>query len=630
VKLHAALIAAVVAVAATTGASNARTAALSLTLSEFSPYAYHSGTTLFYSLHAFAFTVKASGGSTPYTFDDVPGLTKTVSGSGSTATYDGAPTASTSGNFDVTDGASTVQFTLKLDTIPTVLSTAPVAVTGADNQYWSSSIHTLWFRPAGAGSFTLNATADDGPGSGIAQVEFPDISTISGWAGSAGGIDPESSYASPVAYAWTAGAVAPGLKDVVATTNTGVTGSAPIAINADSTAPSGQSVVLSGGSWYTSPSVALTIGTGTDPGAGVDSSRGIVERASAPLANSVCGAFGTFAAVTLSSGTDTSVSSGNCYRYQYKAIDNVGNVSAASTASADAKVDTTPPTTPNLVFSTLTNVAAAGNVLYYRPGGSGRFTVTAASGDAESGIASYSFPSITGFTMVGSGPTRVFSFTAAPSWAPPAVSVTATNGAGLASPGATLALAPDATPPTVSVRCNSRPCLTTTYPKAVAVTMSATDGAGSGVDTIRFTTNGTAPTLHRGFEYSRQFTLRSFAHLRVRAYDRAGNASNAVNVTIRSAADKLVFASPARLAVKAGARFAFAKVTSSRRGVASVALTGPGLKTPRRWRFVLESGASVVQLRLPATLARKSRYKLVWTIRAGTQTTSTTTLLVVL
>jgi len=179
------------------------------------------------------------------------------------------------------------------------------------------------------------------------------------------------------------------------------------------------------------------------------------------------------------------------------------------------------------------------------------------------------------------------------------------------------------------VRSNAKPCLTPPSAKPVAVTMSAADGAGSGVDTIRYTTNGTAPTLDGGIEYTRTFSVQALAHLRVRAYDKAGNASNAVDVTIRSAATRLVFSPPAHLAVKSGARYLFARVTSTRRGFVSVRMTGPSLKTPQRWRFVLDSGTSIVQLRLPAGLARKGRYKLIWTVRAGTQTTSKTTLLAV-
>src|SRR6266511_2354657 len=123
----------------------------------------------------------------------------------------------------------------------------------------------------------------------------------------------------------------------------------------------------------------LALGSGSGSGgSGVDAARGIAERASATLTNGVCGTFGAFAAVTLAGGADTGVASGNCYRYQYKATDNVGNVSTStSAASADAKVDTTGPTVPSLLFTGLLNAASSGNAVYYRPAGTGRFTVTA-------------------------------------------------------------------------------------------------------------------------------------------------------------------------------------------------------------------------------------------------------------
>jgi Chitobiase/beta-hexosaminidase C-terminal domain len=624
-----------IAIAVGVASSQATITPASLSLSTSSSSAVVSGSTLYYSNSGGTFTVTVNDTTDappltidfPSVFGDNP-----AAGTALFHTYTWTSDTSDSGSKTVSlsdfGGATkSHSFTVTPDT-PIVSNNSPTEVTGAGDQYWNSATNTLWFRPAAAGSFTLNATATDSV-KAIDTVDFPDLSDLSGWAGSTGGTDSEAAYASPAVYSWTAAAVAPGAKQVTATNIVGLTATTRVTITADSTAPSGQTVDLSGGPWYTSTSVPLTLGSGTDPGAGVDASRGIVERATAPLANSTCGTFGTFAAVPLSSGADTSVTSGNCYRYQYKATDNVGNVSGASKASADAKVDTTAPTTPNLLFSAFTNTAAAGNVVYYRPGGSGHFTVTAASADGESGVTSYNFPSITGFTMAGSGPTRVYSFAAGPAAAPPAVTVTATNGAGATSAGASFTFVPDATPPTVSVRCNGKPCLTTTYPKAVTVAMSAADGAGSGVDTIRYTTNGTDPTLDRGIEYTRTFGVQTLAHLRVRAYDKAGNASNAVDVTIRSAATRLVFTPPAHLVVKSGARYLFARVASTRRGVVSAILTGPGLKTPQRWRFVLGSGTSIVQLRLPAGLARKGRYKLVWTVRAGTQKASKTTLLAV-
>ena len=305
--------------------------------------------------------------------------------------------------------------------------------------------------------------------------------------------------------------------------------------------------------------------------------------------------------------------------------DNVGNVSTASTPSADAKIDRTAPTVPSLRITGLSNAAASGNVVYYRPTGTGAFTITAASSDSESGIASYSFPSVPGFTIVGSGPSRTYTYDNAGTAPASPLSVTATNGAGLTSTAASFKLVADGTPPTLTVKCNGKPCRSTLYSRAVTVTASASDGSGSGLDTIRYTLNGGTPTADSGFEYQRNFSVRKLTRLRMRAYDKAGNASAPVVMTIRSAADRLVFSAPPRLTAKSGARFLFAKVTSTRRAIASATMSGGSLKRPQRWRFILSAGTSIVQFRLPAGLPKSGRYTVVWVVRVGTQKASKTT-----
>jgi chitobiase/beta-hexosaminidase-like protein len=483
-------------------------------------------------------------------------------------------------------------------------------------EYVSGST-TLYYAPTGSntGSFTVTATW---PGSSIASVDFPAVFSD----------DPAGGTTTSHTYNWTASASDSGSKTATVT-STGTpakTGTPAFVVTPDKTAPTGQTVTLSGGPGYSTLSVPLLLGNGTDAGAGVDGSSGVLERASATLATGTCGTSGSYAAVTLSGGADTTVTSGSCYRYQYKTADNVGNISTASTTTVDAKVDVTPPTTPILHFSGLTNTAASGSVVYYRATGSGTFTVTATATDGESGVASYAFPSVSGFTIVGAGASRTFAFSSAPSVPAGPLEVTATNGTGLTSPAASFTLVPDPTPPTVTVRCNGRPCLPGPYSKAVTVAFSAADGLGSGVDTIRYTTNGTDPTRDRGTEYTGPFSVRTLARLEARAYDKAGNPSTPLAVTIRSLADRLVFSAPPRLAVRSGARYLFARITSTRRGIVSATMTGPNLKTPQRWRFILGSGTSIVQLRLPTRLARTGRYKVVWTVRAGTQKTTRTTL----
>jgi hypothetical protein len=506
---------------------------------------------------------------------------------------------------------------------PAVALAAPTEGSGPGDQFWNATTKTIYFRPAGAGSFTLNATAADTVSS-IAQVAFPDVTTTTGWTGSTGGVDTSSPYASPVAYTWTAGAASPGGRQVIATNSLAMTAADTVTISADNTPPAGQAATLTGGPWYTGSSVPLTLVAGTDAGAGVDATRAVVERASATLTNGGCGTFGTFAAVTLSGNVDASVVSGNCYRYQAKATDNVGNVSTASTPTADAKVDKTAPTTPQLFFSGFTNTAAAGSTVYFRPGGSGSFTVTAASSDPESGVATYSFPTVAGFTAAGSGPRRTYAFTNGGTVPSGALSVSVTNGAGVNSGTASFNLVGDATPPSLAVRCNGAACSKKPYAKTVSVTLAAADSV-SGVAAVRWTSDGSDPTIDHGNQYSRGIAVQGSARLRIRAFDKAGNASPLVSLTVVSRVNRLVFGAPSAVALGAKARYLSLRVTSTRRASVRLTMTGTGLKKPARWSFILDAGTSIVRLRLPKGVKHPGSYRVVWSLRSGTGTTSKST-----
>ena len=548
-----------------------------------------------------------------YTISDLLG-----NASGPSAPSADAVIATSATTTTTTAATTTTTTTTSAATTSVVTIDAPTELTGAGNQHYSAG--TLWFQPGGSGSFTLNATAQ----SGVVSVTFPDVSATSGWAGSTGGTDTTSPYSSPVVYTWAVGAAAPGAKTVLATTASAQTSTA-ITISADSTAPAGQTITLNGGPFFSANSVPLTISRGTDAGAGVDPAADVVERAAAPLRNGVCGTFGPFTAIPLVGGADNSVTTGNCYRWQLKVTDYVGNVSTASAASTDAKVDTSPPTAPNLLFTGLLNAGVDGNVVYYQPKAAGSFTVNAVASDPESGVSRYSFPTIPGFAQVGTGASRTYNYTSSVSPPVGPLIVTAANPEGVASPAASFTVAPDPTPPRLAVRCNGKPCLAKSYLGPVTVTFTGVDMPGSGVDLIRFTTNGTVPTKDSGFEFTSPFVIRSVTHLTVRAFDKAGNASSPLSLTVRSLADRLVFGAPDRLSVGPAARYLQARLSSTRRAHVLAIMSGPGLKAPGRWRFVLEGGAWIVQLRLPETIQRGGAYTVRWVVSAGTRSTSKVT-----
>ena len=223
--------------------------------------------------------------------------------------------------------------------------------------------------------------------------------------------------------------------------------------------------------------------------------------------------------------------SGKCYRYRYLLSDRVGN-QATSGASATAKVDTSAPAVPTLSFGSLQAAFVAGSTVYYRPSAtSGQFAVTAASTDGQSGVASYGFPAASsGWSVSGSGDTRTFSHSGSPTDPAEPNDVTAINGAGLASAAAGYTVTPDASVPSSSLQCDAGPCASW-YENPVSVTLSASD-TGSGLNEIRYTTDGSDPTATTGTVYSGAFIVSVTTEIRFRAFDRVGNAESVNSQTV--------------------------------------------------------------------------------------------------
>jgi hypothetical protein len=80
---------------------------------------------------------------------------------------------------------------------------------------------------------------------------------------------------------------------------------------------------------------------------------------------------------------------------------------------------------------------------------------------------------------------------------------------------------PDTEPPTSSISCNGGACSSGWYGDAVTVSLAATD-ADSGVAAIRYTTDGSDPTVASP-AYTAPFTVSATTTVKYRAWDNAGN-----------------------------------------------------------------------------------------------------------
>jgi large repetitive protein len=215
--------------------------------------------------------------------------------------------------------------------------------------------------------------------------------------------------------------------------------------------------------WYKTTAPTFTL-SATDGGSGVASTFYKIDSGSTQTYAS---------AVTIPEGEHT---------ISYWSTDNAGNTETTHT-TAKIKVDTTTPTTPTLAFSGLSSNAfysSGQNTLYFRPAAGGAYTVTASSTDSVSGIASYTFSSLSSnnFTGTQTGGQDAYTFGASAIQPGSNPTVLATSNSGTNSANASYNLISDTTAPSGgSVSVPAR-----VHAASVAVTFSPGTDSGSGIN----------------------------------------------------------------------------------------------------------------------------------------------------
>jgi hypothetical protein len=213
---------------------------------------------------------------------------------------------------------------------------------------------------------------------------------------------------------------------------------------------------------------------------------------------------------TFSVGTTTTV--------KYRAYDNAGNAEPVN--SQLIQIDTVAPSS-----SISCNGTSCASSFYTSPVS---VSLSATDNTGGSGVASivYTTDGSTPTTSNGTTYTGPLSLNATTR-----VKYRAYDNAGNAEPVNSALIQIDTTPPTSAIACNGGSCSGWSR-SGVSVSLSATDNSGgSGVASIRYTTDGSTPTLTNGTKYSGAFSLTRTTTVNYRSYDNAGNAE-AVNTQI--------------------------------------------------------------------------------------------------
>jgi hypothetical protein len=214
------------------------------------------------------------------------------------------------------------------------------------SEYSHAAGTTVYYGSTGAGSFNVSVTASDA-GSGIRNVTFE--TTVS-----AGGADSVTPY--NWTYFFDTGDTYSGISTVTCYDNVSGSGTTTFTITRDTAAPSGGSINYSTG--YRNSS-HQNFSTGTDSGAGLNSSGSRLFRSVSPINDSNgCGSWSTYVLVgslnPSSPYADATVTAGNCYQYRYAAYDYVMNNVNYSSSSVlrinnqpSQSAPTITPTNPN-------------------------------------------------------------------------------------------------------------------------------------------------------------------------------------------------------------------------------------------------------------------------------------------
>ena len=413
---------------------------------------------------------------------------------------------------DVAGNASEVQtLPVKIDEVAPTFGAEAIDVTGGlfiANNAPPGQPEIVYYRGAADGAFRFQVTVTDPEGttpgsgapSGAASLGTSEMTgSQAGWTHAPGvARTPAGGPYLTNMFSWVAGTTSTPTGTLTVSDVAGNRTGGPVSILRDSTAPSGGSVdatglVGAGGRFSTSTTLNLALSQGTDAGSGLADSGARLMRESADLElGGVCVAYGGSTQIGANdpdpSITDTVPVDDRCYRYTYEVPDHVGNV--ASFTSPDIKVRASTPASLTPVGIQITPTGGpgsqlvSGSTVYYRPSGTGSFSVSASSSDAFSGVAHVDFPAMTGFTGGGadSTPTGASTFDTTYTW---------TGGSAPSSPGSQ----------SVSATSNSGNSATRT--DAFTVTADDTPPTGGSVDATGLVGTGvrysTSTTLSLAF-----------------------------------------------------------------------------------------------------------------------------------
>jgi peptidoglycan/xylan/chitin deacetylase (PgdA/CDA1 family)/N-acetyl-beta-hexosaminidase len=195
---------------------------------------------------------------------------------------------------------------------------------------------------------------------------------------------------------------------------------------------------------------------------------------------------------------------------KFRAWDNAGNVEA--TKSQLVQVVQTPADTEPPTSAISCNGGACSSGWY-----GDAVTVSLAATDADSGVAAIRYTTDGSDPTVAS-PTYTGAFTIS---ATTTVKYRAWDNAGNVEPTNSQLIQVDTEAPTSAIACDGLPCPDGWQGGPVSVSLSATD-TGSGVAAIRYTTDGSDPTVASP-AYTAPFTVSATTTVKYRAWDDAGN-----------------------------------------------------------------------------------------------------------